>query len=137
MKSTFVAILATIFAAFFITFIVTYIDTLNSEYFDYRMALLISSVAAFVSFIITTCWSLPLHLYFKKHNKVSFSWYALIAVIPSFGFIYLLKPFGKDSAIDLLTQALFCTFVGVVAAAVFWYYAVYQITHNKPLNRDK
>ena len=70
MKSTFVAILATIFTAFLITFVVTYIGTLNSEYYDFRMALLMSSVAAFVSLIITICWSLPIHLYLKKHNKV-------------------------------------------------------------------
>lgn len=136
MKSTFVAILATIFTTFLITFIVTYIGTLNSEYYDFKMALLMSSVAAFVSLIVTICWSLPIHLYLKKHNKVSLGWYALIAVIPSLGFIYLLKPFGEDSASDLFTQALFCTSVGVVAAVVFWYFAVYQITHNKQINKD-
>ena len=69
MKSTFVAILATIFTAFFITFVVTYVDTPNSEYYDFRVALLMSSVAAFVSLIITLCWALPIHLYLKKQSK--------------------------------------------------------------------
>jgi hypothetical protein len=136
MKSTFVAILATIFTAFFITFVVTYVDTPNSEYYDFRVALLMSSVAAFVSLIITLCWALPIHLYLKKHNKVSLGWYTLIAIIPSLGIIYILKPFGDDSAADLFIQALFCSLVGVVAATVFWYFAVYQITHNKQINKD-
>jgi len=137
MKSTFIAILATVFTAFVVTFVVSYIDTPNPVYYDLRVALLISSVAAFISLIITICWSLPIHIYLKKYNKVSFVWYAFIAVIPSLGFVYILKPFGDDSAADLSIQALFCTFVGVVAAAVFWYFAVYQITHNKPFKQDK
>jgi len=136
MKSIFIAVLATVLTTFFITLMVTYIDSVFTENYGYQVSLMMSGVAALVSLVITMFWALPFHLLFKRRNKNSYVWYILIAVVPSVGFIYILKPFGHDTALTLFFQALFCSFVGVVAAMVFWYFAVFKVTHNKPLKQD-
>lgn len=59
------------------------------------------------------------------------TWYVVAAIIPSFTFIYWLKPFGNDEQIELLGQAMFCSLAGGIGAVAFWYIVVYRMK-NQP-----
>jgi len=86
------------------------------------MAFLIGGVATIVALIVMVSWALPIHFLLKKNNLSSVKWYVLAGITPAFIFIYVFKPFGDDSAIDLLQQALFCSLVGAISAFCFWYF---------------
>ena len=127
MKHLSVASLLVIVTAFVVTFVVTAIDSIGSDYSDIRISLLIAGVAALVAAITVIFWAIPVHLILKFFNRSNLAWYILTAIVPSFFFVYALKPFGHDSNTTLLSQALFCSLVGVIGATTFWYIAVFKL----------
>ncbi len=126
MKSLSVASLCTILAVFLTTFLVTAVDSIGTDYPGITLSLLTASVAAIVAIVVIVVWTLPLHYVLKKLERQAFHWYMLAAVVPSVIFIYGFKPFGQDSAVVLMKQALFCSVIGLIGAAVFWYMAVFR-----------
>jgi hypothetical protein len=127
MKSLSVASLCTILTVFVMTFLVSAVDSIGTDYSDIRISLLIAGVAAIVSMVVLVIWALPLHYVLKKLERQALHWYLLAAVVPSVIFIYGFKPFGQDSSVDLMKQALFCSVCGLIGAAVFWYMAVFRL----------
>lgn len=127
MKSLSVASLCTILTVFVMTFLVSAVDSIGTDYSDIRISLLIAGVAAIVSMVVLVIWALPLHYVLKKLEQQALYWYLLAAVVPSVIFIYGFKPFGQDSSVDLMKQALFCSICGLFGAAVFWYMAVFRL----------
>jgi ABC-type spermidine/putrescine transport system permease subunit II len=131
MKSLSVASLCTIFTVFVMTFLVSAVGSVGTDYSDIRISLLIAWVAAIVSMVVLVIWALPLHYVLKKLERQALHWYLLAAVVPSVIFIYGFKPFGQDSSVDLMKQALFCIGCGFIGAAVFWYMAVFRLRITK------
>lgn len=117
-------------------FLVAAIDSIGSHYSDLRISLMIAGVAALVTCIVIIVWALPVHFALRKLKHQSLVWYLVAAVIPSSIFIYAFKPFGQDSNIGLLQQGLFCSFVGCLASASFWYIAVYRQRITRLLSKD-
>ena len=126
MKNLFIASALNVLIVFIVTFLVITIDSIGNDMGHIVISLTISALAAAVAFVVLLFWAIPLHLILKRLNYSNPIWYILLALIPSFMFIYAFKPFGIDSNIDLLQQALFCSFVGSLSAIIFWYFAVYK-----------
>ena len=126
MKSLSVASLCTILTVFITTFLVSAVDSIGTVYSGITLSLLTASVAAIVTMVVLVVWTLPLHYVLKKLERQALHWYLLAAVVPSVIFIYGFKPFGQDSSVDLMKQALFCSVFGLIGAAVFWYMAVFR-----------
>lgn len=126
MKSLSVASLCTILTVFITTFLVSAVDSIGTVYSGITLSLLTASVAAIVTMVVLVVWTLPLHYVLKKLERQALHWYMLAAVVPSVIFIYGFKPFGQDSSVDLMKQALFCSVFGLIGAAVFWYMAVFR-----------
>ncbi|MDN4503640.1 hypothetical protein QX776_14600 [Alteromonadaceae bacterium BrNp21-10] len=126
MKHLLSASVFAVLSVFAIVFVVTLLATIGDDYSTIMTPILMSSVAAIVSLFILVVWAIPVHLILKRLNQESFFYYLLAAIIPSFIFIYGFKPFGNDPNIDLIKQALFCSFCGCVGAVVFWYITVYR-----------
>ena len=130
MKKIILATVCSVIATFLATFFTVIVNVLYKMPDDISLSLSIglfmSLVAGVIGFFVILIWALPVHYYLYKFNKLNVMWYLLTAVIPSFGFIYIFKPFGHDSQIYLFQQALFCSFIGCVAAFVFWYIVVYK-----------
>ncbi len=116
------AIFIALAAVFLVTFSITYVDSLRSDVWGIEMALLTGGVATLVALIVMISWALPIHFLLKKYNLTSLTWYVLAGIAPAFIFVYAFKPFGEDTAIDLLQQALFCSLVGAISAFCFWYF---------------
>lgn len=128
MKSILLASLGAVLSVFVITLVASATGAIASEYDDILISLIIASVAAVVALVAVVVWALPLHFVLLKLHRQNLAWYVLGALLPSVFFVYALKPFGLDSAEDLLQQALFCSLCGAVAAGVFWYIAVYRVS---------
>lgn len=126
MKSIFIASLTAVLCVFVISFMVSALETIGTTYTDLGISFLFACVAGLVALIVMLLWAWPVHFVLRRLQRQSLHWYMLMALVPSLLFIYGLKPFGKDAAVDLLKQALFCSFCAVIAAAVFWYLAVYR-----------
>jgi hypothetical protein len=126
MKSLSVASLCTILTVFITTFLVSAVDSIGTVYSGITLSLLTASVAAIVTMVVLVVWTLPLHYVLKKLERQALHWYLLAAVVPSVISIYGFKPFGQDSSVDLMKQALFCSVFGLIGAAVFWYMAVFR-----------
>jgi hypothetical protein len=62
----------------------------------------------------------------NRYKKFNAAWYLLCAIIPAFVFVYGFKPFGNDTSLELLVQALLCALFGCLSALLFWYIAVYR-----------
>ena len=114
-----------VLTVFVVTFVVAAIDSIGGDY-PSGISLMIASVAAIVALIVVVVWAIPIHLLLQKYNRSNLAWYIFSAVIPSFAFIYIFKPFGHDTNIYLLGQALFCSFSGGLGAVAFWYIVVYR-----------
>lgn len=110
---------------FVVTFVVAAIDSIGSDY-PTGISLMIASVAAIVALIVVVVWAIPVHLLLQKYSRSNVAWYIFSAVIPSFAFIYIFNPFGHDTNLDMLRQALFCSFGGGLGAIAFWFIAVFQ-----------
>lgn len=93
---------------------------------DLILSLLFSGVytfaAAIVATIVVVVWAIPVHLLLTCINLQRLIWYIVAAVIASFVFAYLFKPFGNT---HVLRQALVFSAFGSLGAATFWYWAVY------------
>ncbi|WP_127560362.1 hypothetical protein [Saccharospirillum alexandrii] len=126
MKHLSMASAVTVLLVFTVVFLVSVIDSVGSDYSDFRISLVIAGVASLVACIVVIVWAIPVHFTLRQLKHQSLVWYLLAALIPGFTFIYAFKPFGQDSDIDLLQQALFCSFSGCIGAASFWYIAVYR-----------
>lgn len=126
LKSLILASLAAVLAVFVITLVASAIGAIASEYDDILISLLIAGVAAVVALFAVVVFAIPLHFVLLRLNRQRVVWYVLASIVLSFLFVYALKPFGLDSAADLLQQALFCSLCGGVAAVVFWYIAVHR-----------
>lgn len=126
MKSLSVASLYSVLTVFVTTFLVSAVDSIGTAYSSLTISLLPASVAAIVTMVVVITWALPLHYVLKKLERQELHWYLLASVVPSVMFIYGFKPFGQDSSIDLMKQALFCSACGLLGAAAFWYRAVYR-----------
>jgi len=116
------------------TFLVSVVDSIGTDYSDIIISLLIAGVAALVSMVVLVIWALPLHYVLKKLERQALHWYLLAAVVPSVLFIYGFKPFGQDSSIDLMIQAVFCSLCGLIGAAVFWYMTVFRLRITRHCN---
>jgi len=127
MKSLSIASLCTALTVFVVTFVVSAVGSIGTAYSGITISLLTASLAAIVAMVVVVVWALPLHYVLKKLNRQEFHWYLLAAVVPSVIFIYGFKPFGQDSSVDLMKQALFCSGCGLIGAAVFWYMAVFRL----------
>lgn len=136
MKHLSIASAVSVLIVFTVTFLVSAIDSIGSDYSDLRISLVIAGVAALVACIVIIVWALPVHLALRKLKHQSLVLYLVAAVIPSFIFIFAFKPFGQDSGIDLLQQALFCSFLGCLGAASFWYIAVYRLRITRRSSKD-
>lgn len=134
MKHLLIASLITVLIVFTVTFVVTAINAIGTDFSDIRFSLVISGVAALVASIVVLFWAIPIHLLLSRINQKFLGWYISSAVIPSFAFIYILKPFGRDTDIQLFQQALFCSFAGSLGALGFWYFAVYRQRITSHLN---
>lgn len=126
MKRLLIASLLTILIVFAVTLVVTAIDSIGSDFSDIRITLFMAAFAAFIASIVVLFWAIPIHLLLNRFKHTQVGWYLLSAVIPSFAFIYIIKPFGQDLHIHLFQQALFCSFAGALGALGFWYIAVYR-----------
>jgi hypothetical protein len=126
MKSLSVASLCTILAVFVMTFLASAVDSIGTAYSGITISLLMASVAAIVAMVVVMAWALPLHYVLIKLERQELHWYLLASVVPSVIFVYGFKPFGQDSSVDLMKQAMYCIACGLIGAAVFWYLAVYR-----------
>ena len=135
MKNLAIASVIVVLIVFTATFTVTFIDALGTDYSNILLPLFISSIAAIVALVVVLIWAIPVHLLLKRINQERVAWYILAAVVPSFFYIYVFKPFGNDLQIHLLLQALFCSFVGSLGAVAFWYIVVYRQRITRRLNR--
>lgn len=126
MKHILIASLTTVLIVFTITFLVTAMDSIGTENPNLLIPLFISGVAALVSLIVVLFWAIPVHLLLGRIKQNYLGWYIVAAVLPSFAFIFILKPFGQDPGMVLMQQALFCSFAGSIGAVGFWYFAVYR-----------
>ena len=126
MKHLVIASGLVVLIVFMVTFVVALIDSIGSEYSGIRISLIMAGVAAIVASVVLVIWAVPVHLLLQKYSRSNVAWYILAAIIPSFIFIYLFKPFGHDTDIYLFGQALFCSFSGSLGAVAFWYVVVYR-----------
>lgn len=126
MKCLLTSSILVVLTVFVVTFFVTLVDALGSNYPIILISLLIASTAAIVALFVVAVWAIPIHLLLQKLGYSNIAWYIVAAIIPSFGFIYGLKPFGNDKPIDLFMQASFCSVAGGLGAVAFWYILVYR-----------
>jgi len=112
---------------FFVTLLFGLADSIGKHFpSSLYISLLIAGVASLVAIFVTCLWAIPMHLILNKFNRRSYFWYLILAIVPSFFFIYVFRPFGKDSARDLVIQAMSCSVIGSIGAFVFWYIVVYK-----------
>lgn len=126
MKNIFLSSLALLITVFILVFVVALVDSIGNDFGGIIISAVIAGVATMVASVVLLIWVIPLHLALAKFKKTKFTWYIVAALFPGFIFVYWLTPFGQDPDMHLLFQALFCSFVGVVSATVFWYFAVYR-----------
>ena len=129
MKQLLKACCIVVVIVFLVTLLTAVIDSIGND-FGIKVSLVIASIAALVSILVLLLWVLPMHYVFKQFEQTQLVWYLLIAILPSFVFIYGFKPFGNDSNIELFGQALFCSFAGGLAASFFWYITVYKALND-------
>lgn len=115
-----------ILITFFVTFFACVIDSREHNFLSILMSFIIASTAAIVALFVVAVWAIPVHLLLQKLGYSNIAWYIVAAIIPSFTFIYGLKPFGNDKPIDLLMQASICSLAGGLGAVAFWYILVYR-----------
>lgn len=125
MKRLSIASGTVVLTVFVVTFVVAAIDSIGSDY-PIGISLMIASVAVIVALIVMVVWAIPVHLLLQKYSRSNVAWYIFSAVIPSFAFVYIFKPFGHDTNLDMLRQALFCSFAGGLGAIAFWFITVYR-----------
>ena len=82
---------------------------------------MVSPIVLTLFFII---WALPIHLILNSKNQKNMAWYALAGFLPGPIFISAFKPFGNDSLQYLISQSLYCGFIGIIGAIYFWYFMV-------------
>lgn len=126
MKRLFLAIVAVVLIVFAVTFLVIAINSWGRDFPGIAISIVIAFFAAIVASIVVITWAIPIHLLLRKLGYSNIAWYIVAAIIPSFGFIYGLKPFGNDKPIDLFMQASFCSVAGGLGAVAFWYILVYR-----------
>ncbi|WP_125931920.1 hypothetical protein [Thiosocius teredinicola] len=88
------------------------------------LAIGVAIVSPFVILGFLVAWAIPIHLLLKRRNHTRIVWYALIGIIPGPFFVALAKPFGNDSLKDLAYQSMVFSIIGVLGAAIFWFFAV-------------
>lgn len=131
MKNLFKSSALVVLIVFTITLVIGLIDSIKPTGVSsaaVAMSWVIAFAAALVAIFVVIVWAIPVHLVLSKMGHSNIAWYILAAVIPSFVFIFVVKPFGLDPFSALLTQALICSFIGSVGAAAFWYLSVYRQT---------
>jgi hypothetical protein len=126
MKRLFISIIAVVLIVFAVTFLVFAINSWGHDFPGILISLVIAFFAALVALIVAVVWAIPIHLLLQKLGYSNITWYIVAAIIPSFAFIYGLKPFGNDKPIDLLMQASICSLAGGLSAIAFWYILVYR-----------
>lgn len=126
MKRLFISSVLVVLIVFAVTFIVSLIDAIGYDFPTVVISFLIASVAAIVALIVVVVWAIPVHFLLRRYGFSNIAWYVVAAIIPSFTFIYWLKPFGNDKPMELITQALFCSLAGGLGSVVFWYLVVYR-----------
>lgn len=117
---------AAVLMVFVSTFLVTYIDSIGSNHSSFGLSFFIASIAACVAIIVIAVWAIPMYFLLNRFKKFNAVWYLLCAIIPAFVFVYGFKPFGNDTSLELLVQALLCALFGCLSALLFWYIAVYR-----------
>lgn len=120
-------------SSFLVTLLLCLPEHIAKDIYPFSIIFFIASFAALVALVVTVIWAIPMHLILSKYKLKSYGWYLLLAIIPSFIFIYCFKPFGNDKATDLAMQAVICSFIGSVGAFLFWYILVckHRITKLK------
>jgi ABC-type glycerol-3-phosphate transport system permease component len=126
MKRLFIASVAVVIIVFAVTFFVCVIGSWGRDFPSILISLVIASFAAIVALIVVVAWAIPVHLLLQKFGYSNITWYIVAAIVPSFAFIYGLKPFGNDKPIDLFMQASFCSLAGSLGSVAFWYILVYR-----------
>lgn len=124
-KLVFIGSSVVILVVFTVTLAACLMDSIGAG-FPIPIGFLIASFAAVVALIVVAVWAIPVHLLLQRFGFSNVGWYLLTAIIPSFTFIYGLKPFGNDKPIELLMQASFCSLAGGLGAVAFWYILVYR-----------
>ncbi|TLU67182.1 hypothetical protein FE810_02540 [Thalassotalea litorea] len=127
MKHLSIAVILTILFVFILTFAVTFIDSRGTDFSFISYSFFVAGLSTTVCAIVIVVWAFPVHFLLNKYKKFNLGWYCLAAIIPAFVFIYAFKPFGNDSSFYLLFQALYCSFIGALAACVFWCFSVYRV----------
>lgn len=126
MKRELIASVVVVGVVFLITFIATLFGSIGGDYPGFILSAVIAGVASLVATIVMVIWALPVHMVLRRYGVSNITWYIFLAIIPGFVFIYVFKPFGNDTHIDLLGQVLFCSLCGVLAAVVFWFITVFR-----------
>lgn len=126
MKRLFIASVVVVLIVFAVTFLMSVINSWGRDFPGILISLVIAFFAAMVALIIVVVWAIPIHLLLQKLGYSNIAWYIVAAIIPSFAFIYGLKPFGNDKQIELLGQAFFCSLAGGLSSVAFWYILVYR-----------
>ena len=135
MKHAAIASFCSVLTVFVAVFLVSAASSIGTDNSALGISLFIAGVAALVACVVVLVWALPVHFVLRKFKSQSFFLYLVAAIVPSFVFVYVFKPFGHHPSADLLVQALNCSLVGVLGAASFWYFGVYRPTHNNSLKR--
>ncbi len=126
MKNVLVASVCVLVTVFILVFLAAGIDSIGSDFGDIRITALIAGVAALIALIVLVIWAIPLHFILNRIGKTKLTWYLLPSLLPGFIFVYWFKPFGRDRDLHLLSQSMFCSFVGAAAGIAFWYFTVYK-----------
>jgi len=107
MNRLFISGAAVVLIVFAFTFIMSLIDSIGRDFPTAVISLVIAFFASTVALIVVVVWAIPVHLLLQKYGCSNVLWYIFAAIVPSFTFIYWLKPFGNDKQIDLLGQHCF------------------------------
>jgi len=110
----------------------TFLMGVAEQYENWQVSALVAGVAALVSIIALAFIALPLHFVLARSGKVDMGWYTVPGMLIGPLFVLGLKPFGQDPASGLVVQSLICSFLGVVGAATFWFFAVRQPRLTRP-----
>lgn len=136
MKNIILASISVVIAVFIVTLLLSLIDSIGRDYSSIIISFVVSGIASVVAAIVTLIWAIPMHFILAKYHRIHLGWYLLLAVVPSFVFVYGFKPFGNDSAATLVMQTVVCSLVGSIGALVFWYVVVYKQRITKSSSKD-
>jgi len=86
-------------------------------------------ISAFIGLITV---GLPAHLVLSRYSSHSIGPYLLIGAVIPIAVIFIVRPFGNDPLQHLLVQSAISGGLGIICAAVFWYFAAKPNKRSQP-----